>query len=72
MLTAVVGGDDPIIKWVVGPSDLNGLEGVPSRSGIEVIANAAGFKHEYVSVDHLTSPEMWDYRLGARVTMLLD
>jgi hypothetical protein len=72
MDTTVVSDELPVIRWVVGPNGLNGLEGIPSRAAVEAIANAAGYKHEYVSVDHLTSPDMWDYRLGARVTMLLD
>jgi hypothetical protein len=71
MDTAVMADEDPIIQWVAGPNGLNGLEGIPSRSAIEVIADAAGYKHEYVSVEHLTHPEMWDYRLGNRVTMTL-
>jgi hypothetical protein len=71
MDTTVLGSEKPIIKWVAGPNGLNGLEGIPSAAAVEMIATAAGFQYEYVPVDHLTSPEMWDYRKGNRITMAI-
>jgi hypothetical protein len=71
MDTTVGGGDRPEIRWVVGPNGLNGLEGIPNRLAVEMIATYAGFKYEYVPLDHLTSREMWDYRIGNRITMTI-
>jgi hypothetical protein len=71
MDTTVLTTDEPVIKWVEGPNGLNGLEGIPSPAAIEMIAGHAGFQYEYVPVDHLTSREMWDYRLGNRITMTI-
>jgi 16S rRNA G966 N2-methylase RsmD len=71
MDTTVLSRDEPLILWVVGPNGLDGLEGIPSAAAVEMIATAAGFQWEYVPVDHLSSPEMWDYRKGNRITMTI-
>jgi hypothetical protein len=71
MDTTVLSSDEPIIKWVDGPHGMNRLEGIPSRSAIEMIAAAVGYKYEYVPVDHLTSKYMWDYRKGNHISMLI-
>jgi 16S rRNA G966 N2-methylase RsmD len=71
MDTQVLGSEEPIIKWVPGPNGLNGLEGIPSARAVEMIAEYAGFQYEYVPLDQLTSPEMWDYRMGTRITMTI-
>jgi hypothetical protein len=71
MDTTALKVDEPIIKWVAGPNGLNGLEGIPSPSAVEMIAEAAGFKYEYVPIDHLTSEHMWDYRWGNRIAMTI-
>jgi hypothetical protein len=71
MDTGVLSSDQPIIRWVPGPNGLNGLEGIPSARAVEMIAEYAGFQYEYVPLDKLTSPEMWDYRKGNRITMTI-
>jgi hypothetical protein len=71
MDTTALTSEKAIIEWVAGPNGLNGLEGIPSPSAVEMIAEAAGFKYEYVPVDHLTSKQMWDYRMGNRIAMTI-
>ena len=71
MDSTIVSDERPIILWVDGPHGFNGLEGIPSRSALERLAEAAGYKYEHVPVDHLTSRHMWHYRLGSQATMLM-
>jgi SAM-dependent methyltransferase len=71
MDSTIASDERPIVLWVEGKDGFNGLEGVPSRRAVEVMAEAAGYKYEYVPVDHLTSPLMWNYRMGNQITMLI-
>jgi 2-polyprenyl-3-methyl-5-hydroxy-6-metoxy-1,4-benzoquinol methylase len=71
MDTTIAGDERPITLWVDGPHGFNRLEGVPSRRAVEWMAEAAGYKYDYVPVDHLTSRYMWDYKMGLHITMLI-
>ena len=68
MDTTVVTSDKPIVQWSVAPY---GLEGTPSQSAVELIAEQQGFEYKYVPSDHFGTNSMWDYNTGNRITMLL-
>jgi predicted O-methyltransferase YrrM len=68
MDTAITSDEKGTVTWAIGP---NGLEGIPSRSAIEMIADETDFQIEYVPTDHLQGPGTWDYQMGGRIIMTL-
>jgi 16S rRNA G966 N2-methylase RsmD len=60
--------EKPIVQWSLSPY---GIEGTPSVSAIELMANQSGFSAELVPLPENTSVGMWDYNDGYRVTMTL-
>lgn len=66
--SSVVTDEKPVVQWSVAPY---GLEGTPSASAIELIAEQAGFEYEYVPSAHFGTSSMWDYNGKGRITMLL-
>jgi hypothetical protein len=68
MDTTVVTSEKPIVQWSVAPY---GLEGTPSQSAVELIAEQEGFEYKYVPSNHFGTNSMWDYNTNNRITMLL-
>ena len=60
--------EKPIVQWSLSPY---GIEGTPSVSAIELMANQAGFSTEAVALPASNSVGMWDYNAGYRITMTL-
>jgi hypothetical protein len=60
--------EKPIVQWSLSPY---GIEGTPSVSAIELMANQSGFSTEPVPLPMSNSVGMWDYNGGYRVTMTL-
>jgi hypothetical protein len=60
--------EKPIVQWSLSPY---GLEGTPSVSAIEMMANQSEFSTKKVPLPENASVGMWDYNDGYRVTMTL-
>jgi 16S rRNA G966 N2-methylase RsmD len=68
MDSSVQRDEKPIVQWSLSPY---GLEGTPSVSAIELMANQYGYSTELVALPQNDTVGMWDYNDGYRVTMTL-
>ncbi|MDP6437471.1 MAG: class I SAM-dependent methyltransferase [Gammaproteobacteria bacterium] len=68
MDSAVVQSEAPIVKWSLAPMR---LEGIPSLSAIQFIAEQTGFTNEVVELPKNSSDGMFDYNGGNRYTLTL-